>query len=89
MCLAIPGRLDTLDHTGTFPVGVADFGGVRKEVCLAFVPEAAVGDYVLVHVGFAISLIDEAEAHRTLAVLRAMGDVLETELGVGSGGGIG
>lgn len=85
MCLAIPGRLDSLDTSGVFPVGVADFGGVRKEVCLAFVPEAAIGDYVLVHVGFAISRIDEAEAHRTLEVLRAMDGVLEAELGGASG----
>jgi hydrogenase expression/formation protein HypC len=85
MCLAIPGRLDSRDDSGVFPTGVADFGGVRKQVCLAFVPEAAVGDYVLVHVGFAISCIDEAEAHRTLEVLRAMDGVLEAELGGGAG----
>ncbi|NUR26225.1 MAG: HypC/HybG/HupF family hydrogenase formation chaperone, partial [Catenulispora sp.] len=59
-----------------------DFGGIRKQVCLAFVPEAVVGDYVLVHVGFAISTIDQAEALRTLEVLRAM-DVIETELAGG------
>jgi hydrogenase expression/formation protein HypC len=81
MCLAIPGRLETLDAGEQFAVGVADFGGVRKQVCLAYVPDAKVGDYVLVHVGFAISTIDEAEALRTLEVLRAMDGVLEAELG--------
>ncbi|NUR62657.1 MAG: HypC/HybG/HupF family hydrogenase formation chaperone [Catenulispora sp.] len=82
MCLAIPGRLESREDTYPFPTGVADFGGIRKQVCLAFVPEAAVGDYVLVHVGYAISSIDEAEALRTLEVLRAM-DVVETELAGG------
>lgn len=82
MCLAIPGRLESRNDAEPFPTGVADFGGIRKQVCLAFVPEADVGDYVLVHVGFAISTIDEAEALRTLEVLRAM-DVVETELAGG------
>lgn len=82
MCLAIPGRLESRDDTDPFPVGVADFGGIRKQVCLAFVPEAEVGDYVLVHVGYAISTIDEDEAVRTLEVLRAM-DVVGTELAGG------
>lgn len=82
MCLAIPGRLESWEDAHPFPIGIADFGGIRKQVCLAFVPEAAVGDYVLVHVGFAISTIDQAEALRTLEVLRAM-DVIETELAGG------
>lgn len=84
MCLAIPGRLESVEPADPFPTGSADFGGIRKQVCLAFVPDARVGDYVLVHVGYAIGLIDEDEAQRTLAVLRAMGDVIETEL---TGGG--
>jgi hydrogenase expression/formation protein HypC len=83
MCLAIPGRLETIEPAEPFPTGTADFGGIRKEVCLAFVPEARIGDYVLVHVGFAIGVLDEHEAGRTLAVLRAMGDVIETELAGG------
>lgn len=82
MCLAIPGRLESIEPADPFPMGTAEFGGIRKQVCLAFVPEAEVGDYVLVHVGFAISMVDEIEAQRTLAVLRAMGDVIETELAV-------
>jgi hydrogenase expression/formation protein HypC len=58
---------------GGFPMGVVDFGGVRREVCLAYVAnEVALGDYVIVHVGFAISKVDEPEAIRTFAVLREM-----------------
>ncbi|MCP3903106.1 MAG: HypC/HybG/HupF family hydrogenase formation chaperone [Planctomycetes bacterium] len=79
MCLGIPGRITEL-RDGPILMGMVDFDGVEREVCLACEPEAAVGDYVLVHVGFAISCIDEAEAHRTLAALRELGDV-EEELG--------
>lgn len=80
MCLGIPGRIvATAGDTGLL-MGTADFGGVSREVCLAYVPQAQVGDYVIVHVGFAISLLDEAEAHRTLEVLRSMGDALDAEL---------
>lgn len=73
MCLGIPGRIVELrDDTG-FPMGVVDFGGVRREVCLAYVhADVALGDYVIVHVGFAISKVDEAEAQRTFEVLREM-----------------
>ena len=73
MCLAVPGRL--LDASGDDPlarVGRVDFGGVIKEINLAFAPEAQVGDYLLVHVGFAISVIDEAEAERMLETLREL-----------------
>ncbi|GAA1538798.1 hypothetical protein GCM10009827_067500 [Dactylosporangium maewongense] len=66
-------------------MGTVDFGGVEREVCLAYVPEARAGDYVIVHVGFAISVVDAAEARRTLEVLEAMGDVLEQELAGGPG----
>lgn len=76
MCLAVPGRL--LSLSGDDPlarVGRADFGGLIKEVNLAFVPEARVGDHVLVHVGFAITVLDEAEAHRVFEHLREIGDL--------------
>jgi hydrogenase expression/formation protein HypC len=62
-------------------MGTVDFGGVRKEVCLAYVPEVTVGDYVIVHVGFAITTVHREEARRTLDVLRAMGDAVAAELG--------
>ena len=73
MCLGIPGRIVELRDDGGFHMGVVDFGGVRREVCLAYVAgDVQPGDYVIVHVGFAISKVDEAEAHRTFEVLREM-----------------
>ncbi len=79
MCLAIPGRvLETTDVAGML-TGKVDFAGVTRRVCLAYVPQAQAGDYVLVHVGFAMSLVDEAEAEQTLEQLAALG-VLEQEL---------
>jgi hydrogenase expression/formation protein HypC len=79
MCLGIPGKvIDIRDEAG-LAMGRVDFGGVRKDACLAYLPETAVGDYVIVHVGFAISRVDEAEALRTLEILGEMG-VMEPEL---------
>jgi len=80
MCLGIPGRiLDTRDDRGLL-MGTVDFGGVRREVCLAYVaPDIAPGDYVVVHVGFAISRVDEAEARRTFEVLREMSQLEELD----------
>jgi len=82
MCLAVPGRIVAIDDSGdiAFRLGKVDFGGIRKDVNLAYTPEAEVGKYVLVHVGFAISVIDEAEAKRVFQVLEEMGAVRE-ELG--------
>jgi hydrogenase expression/formation protein HypC len=80
MCLGIPGRVVELRNEGGFPQGVVDFGGVRREVCLAYVADdVAVDDYVIVHVGFAISKVDEAEAKRTFEVLREMSRLDELE----------
>lgn len=84
MCLGIPGRIVSVhapDERPDLRTGIVDFDGVRREVCLIYTPEAGVGDYVVVHVGFAISQIDEQEAARTLAVIRAIPDALATELG--------
>jgi hydrogenase expression/formation protein HypC len=81
MCLGIPGQITALTDADGLLMGTVDFGGVRKDVCLAYVPDAHVGEYVIVHVGFAITLVDQAEAERTLDVLRAMGDAVEAELG--------
>jgi hydrogenase expression/formation protein HypC len=81
MCLGIPGRITEIRAGDPFPTAVVDYGGVRKEACLAYVPDAAVGEYVVVHVGFAISRIDEEEALRTLGVLRAMAGQVAQELG--------
>jgi len=87
MCLGIPGRVLSIEDVNGLRMGTVDFGGVRKQACLAYVPETRIGDYVVVHVGFAISRVDEQEAARTLAVLQAMGDTLATELGIASGSG--
>ena len=80
MCLAVPGRIMTV--SGDEPlmrVGRVDFGGIVKEINLAYVPEAAVGDYVLVHVGFAITVIDQAEAARVFEHLREIGELADQE----------
>ena len=79
MCLAIPGKVEEITTDGMTRMGRVNFGGVVKKVCLDYVPELEVGDYTIVHVGFAISKIDEATAEQTLADFRAMG-VLEEEL---------
>jgi hydrogenase expression/formation protein HypC len=71
MCLGVPGQVVSIDATNPdFPFGRVSFAGVIKEVCLAYTPEARVGDYVVVHVGFAISRLDEAEARQTLEYLQ-------------------
>jgi hydrogenase expression/formation protein HypC len=82
MCLAIPGRLLDITVENDIRMGRVDFGGVAKRVCLEHVPDAVPGDYVLVHVGFALARIDEAEAERTFALLRELAD-LDEELGPG------
>ena len=69
MCLGIPGRIVKVTEGGLMRMGKVDFGGVIREVCLAYVPEAQIGDYVIVHVGFAISQLDETEAQETLKLL--------------------
>lgn len=79
MCLAVPGKILTITGEEPTRIGTVSFGGISKEACLAFVPEAKVGDYVLVHAGFAISVVDEAEAQQTLEYFRQMGDLAELE----------
>lgn len=80
MCLGVPGQVTEIDRAAALPVGTVDFGGVRREVCLAYVPGVAVGDHVVVHVGFAISIVDRDEAARTWALLEDMA-MLDDELG--------
>jgi len=80
MCLAVPGKIISI--SGEEPLlrlGKIDFGGILKEVSLAYVPEAKVGDYVIVHVGFAISRLDEAEANKVFEYLREMENLSELE----------
>ncbi len=83
MCLGVPGEVLSIE-TGAngLPMGKVSFGGMRKDVVLAYLPEVEVGDYVLVHVGFAISRIDPEEAERTMALLQELGDLalLERDL---------
>ena len=79
MCLGIPGRVVEIYDRRGVTMGKVDFDGILKEVCLAYVPEIQVGDYTIVHVGFAITQLDEQEAQETLALFREMG-ALEEEL---------
>ncbi len=81
MCLAIPGKLTSISD-GDNPLmrtGKVDFNGVVKEVNLAYVPEAKIGDYVLIHVGFALNIVDEEEANKTFEYLREIGELAELE----------
>ncbi|PYX42400.1 MAG: HypC/HybG/HupF family hydrogenase formation chaperone [Acidobacteria bacterium] len=80
MCLAVPGKILTKENIGGVEVGQVQFGAITRQVALGFVPEAEVGDYVMVHVGFAISRVDAEEAQRTYELLEQLG-ALEEELG--------
>ncbi|MFJ9365775.1 HypC/HybG/HupF family hydrogenase formation chaperone [Nocardia sp. NPDC101769] len=82
MCLAVPGRILSLQERNGTLMSIVDFGGVQKDVCLQYIPDAAVGDYVVVHVGFAIQRLDEESALRTLAEFEHLG-VLKEEFGNG------
>ncbi len=82
MCLGVPGRILSIEPN---PLGVTmgkvSFGGVAKEICLAYVPEARVDDYVIVHAGFALNTLDEQEAQEVFALLREMGELDESANG--------
>lgn len=80
MCLGVPGRITEIYRSDGLNMGKVDFGGAVREACLEYVPEAVVGQYVVVHVGFAISLLSEEEAKETLELLREITD-LEAEIG--------
>ena len=78
MCLGVPGKvIEINENPAGITMGRVSFGGIVKEVCLAYTPEAAVGDYVVVHVGFAISQIDEEEAQKVFEFLQEMGELGE------------
>jgi len=79
MCLAIPGRVEEIIVENDLRIGRVNFGGIVKRVCLDYVPDVEVGDYTIVHVGFALSKIDAESAEKTLAVFRQMG-MLDEEL---------
>ncbi|HVP14991.1 MAG TPA: HypC/HybG/HupF family hydrogenase formation chaperone [Terriglobales bacterium] len=76
MCLGVPGKvLEVRPQAGSMTMGTVSFGGITKEVCLDWLPEVKPGDYVIVHVGFAISRISEQEAEETFEILRRMGEL--------------
>jgi hydrogenase expression/formation protein HypC len=83
MCLAVPGRVLSVTEEDGTRMAEVDFGGVRKRVCLQYVPDAAAGEYVVVHVGFAIQRLDEASARQTLANFERLG-YLDQEFGEGA-----
>ncbi len=92
MCLAVPGKVVEITGEGELRMGKVDFAGVQRQACLAYVPEVVLGDYVLVHVGFAISRIDEQQAQETLAALSeiaALGELDEPDPGDETGPGPG
>jgi hydrogenase expression/formation protein HypC len=82
MCLAVPGKIASIVEEENFGLrrGKVDFAGIRKEVCLDYTPEARVGDYVLVHVGFALTVVDEQEAKRVFEALRQLDQLEELQL---------
>jgi hydrogenase expression/formation protein HypC len=77
MCLAIPGKVLAINRTATPLMGNVSFSGIKRQVCLECIPEVQVGEYVVVHVGFAISKIDEEDALETLRLLKEMGDIAD------------
>ncbi len=84
MCLGVPGKIIDIYESNGLKMGTIDFGGVTREACLAYVPEAKIGDYTIIHVGFALNVISEEEAQETLELLRQVAD-LQTELDPESG----
>jgi len=80
MCLGVPGKIVEIEETDGLRMARVDFGGIFREACLEYVPEAKVGDYCVIHVGFAITLVSEEEAMETLELLRQISNI-EEELG--------
>ena len=79
MCLAVPGKIVEIYEAGGLKMAKLDYGGVVREACLAYVPEAQVGEYAIVHVGFALSILDEDEAQKTLDAFRELDLLIEAE----------
>jgi hydrogenase expression/formation protein HypC len=82
MCLGVPGKVIQIDNNAdaAMPMGKVSFGGIVKDICLVYVPDVQVGEYVIVHVGFAISTVDEAEAQQVFEYLREMDELSELEI---------
>jgi hydrogenase expression/formation protein HypC len=81
MCLAIPGKIVEIYEAGGLKMGKVDFNGIKREACLEYVPEARIGDYTIIHVGFAISLLSEKEARESLELLQDITS-FEDEMGI-------
>lgn len=81
MCLALPGRVEEVWEANGTRMATVNFGGVRKEICLAFVPEVVVGDYTIIHAGFAITQLDEQSALETLEIFKNIG-MLDEEFAI-------
>ncbi len=79
MCLAVPGKIIEIYETGGLKMAKVDYGGVVREACLAYVPEAQVGEYAIVHAGFALSILDEAEALKTLEAFQELDRLVDAE----------
>jgi hydrogenase expression/formation protein HypC len=79
MCLSLPGKILSIDDSSELKMAEVDFGGVKREVCVEWVPEAVVGDYVLAHVGTALTVLDEESAKESIAALNELSKVLEEE----------
>ncbi|MDP2364865.1 MAG: HypC/HybG/HupF family hydrogenase formation chaperone [Ignavibacteria bacterium] len=80
MCLAIPGKIVSIDESNPeLKMAKVNFGGVMKAICIQWLPDVKVGEYILAHVGFALNKIDEKDAEETLQILREMGDLIEGE----------
>jgi hydrogenase expression/formation protein HypC len=77
MCLAVPGKITEIYTAGTLLMAKIDFGGVMREACIEALPEAKIGDYAIVHAGFALNLLSESEAQETLDALRQLGAIEE------------
>ncbi len=81
MCLAVPGRIEEIFHTKeNLRMAKVNFAGVEKNVCIEWLPDASVGEYVMVHVGFALNKVDEKDALETIRILREMGDLPDKEV---------
>lgn len=80
MCLAVPGKVISIDDSNSdLKMAKVNFGGVMKDICIQWLPEVGVGDYVLAHVGFALNKIDQKDAEETIEILKQMGDLKELE----------
>jgi len=88
MCLGVPGKIIERYETNGLPMGKIDFGGVIREACLSYVPEAQVGDYTIIHVGFALNCISEEEAQETLSLLKEIAE-FNDEIGLSADGNSG